>query len=96
MIITTPIVAPLAVFPIILVVNFFCGCIHNSHAKILKKLAEKSSYGEEKKYYLHQERPSRFIFILLVLKGILLLMFSLAVFLNESVIANEIGCLSGN
>ena len=94
-IITTPIVAPLAVFPIILAVNFFCGCIHKSHAKILKKLAEKFSYGEEKKYYLHQERPSRFIFVLLVLKGILLLMFALAVFLNASVIANEIGCLSG-
>ena len=95
-IITTPIVAPLVIFPLILVVNLVCGCIHNSHAKILTKLAEKFSFGEEKKYYLHQERPSRFIFILLVLKGILLLMFSLAVFLNESVIGNEVGCFSGN
>ena len=59
------------------------------------KLAEKFSFGEEKKFYLHQERPSRCIFILLVIKGTLLLMFSLAVFLNESVIANEVGCLSG-
>jgi hypothetical protein len=95
-IITTPIVAPLAILPIILVVNLLCGCIHKAHTEILTKLAEKFSYGDEKKYYLHQERPSRFIFVLLVIKGILLLMFSLAVFLNESVIASEIGCLSGN
>ncbi len=95
-IITTPIVTPLAILPIILVVNLLCGCIHKAHTKILTKLAEKFSYGDEKKYYLHQERPSRFIFVLLVIKGILLLMFSLAVFLNESVIANEIGCLSGH
>ena len=95
-IITTPIVAPLVVFPIILAVNFVCGCIHKSHYNILTKLAEKFSFGNEKKYYLHKERPSRCIFVLLVVKGTLLLMFSLAVFLNESVIANEIGCLSGN
>ena len=95
-IITTPIVGPLVIFPIILAVNFVCGCINKSHDKILTKLAEKFSFGDEKKYYLHQERPLRFIFVLLVVKGTLILMFSLAVFLNESVIANEIGCLSGH
>ena len=70
--------------------------MHKAHAKILTKLAEKFSFGDEKKYYLHQERPLRSIYVLLVTKGILLLMFSLAVFLNESVIANEVGCLSGH
>ena len=94
-IIVTPIVVPLAVPPIILVVNFICGCIHNSQAEILEGLAKKFAFGDEKKYYIHQERPSRCILVLLMIKGILLLMFAVAVFLIESVIEDEIGCISG-
>ena len=95
-IITVPILTPLVVIPAILMVKFVCGCIHSSHSQILSKLAEKFSFGEEKKYYLQQEKPSKCIFVLLVIKGMLLLMFSIAVFLNDSVIAHEVGCLSGH
>ena len=95
-IITVPILAPLVVLPTIFAVKCVCGCIHNSHAKIWSKFAEKVSFGEEKKYYLRQEKPSKCIFALLVAKGLLLVMFSLALFLNESVIGHETGCHTGH
>ena len=95
-VITVPILAPLVVLPTICAVECVCGCIHNSHAQIWTKFAEKVSFGEEKKYYLHQEKPSKCIFALLVIKGLLLVMFSLALFLNESIIADETGCHTGH
>lgn len=96
-IITVPIVGPFVVIPVIIVVNCVCGCLHSSHPKILYGTADMFSFSEEKKHYLQgQEKPSHFIVFLLATKAVLLLMFSLAVFLNESIIANEVGCVSGN
>ena len=95
-IIAVPILVPLVVFPTIFAAQCVCGCIHNSHAQIWKKFAEKVAFSEEKKYYLHQEKPSKCIFALLAIKGILLVMFSLALFLNESIISGETGCHTGH
>ena len=91
-----PILVPLAVLPAIFVTQCVCGCIHNTHAQIWMKFGERFAFGDEKKYYLHQEKPSRCIFALLATKGILLVMFGLALFLNESVIAGETGCHTGH
>ena len=94
-VVAVPLLAPLAILPGIFAAQCVCGCIHNSHAQIWTKFGEKFAFGDEKKYYLHQERPSKCIFILLAIKGILLIMFGLALFLNESVIADETGCHTG-
>ena len=90
---TVPVLVPLVVPLIFVIMTFSCGCIHKSHAKIFYKFAEKISSGEENKYFLHQENC---IVNLLVVKGVLFLMFSLAMFLNESVIAHGIGCYTGH
>jgi hypothetical protein len=95
-IIIVPLLVPLVVLPTILAVKCVCGCIHNSHAQIWKKFAEKVAFGEEKKYYIHQEKPSKCIIVLLAIKGILLVMFGLALFLNESIISGETGCHTGH
>lgn len=94
-IIAVPILAPLAVLPAIFAAQCVCGCIHNSHAQIWMKFGEKFAFSDEKKYYLHQENPSKCIFALLAIKGLLLVMFGIALFLNESVVANETGCHTG-
>ena len=94
-IIAVPILAPLAVLPAIFAAQCVCGCIHNSHAQIWMKFGEKFAFGDEKKYYLHQENPSKCIFALLAIKGLLLVMFGIALFLNESVVADETGCHTG-
>ena len=94
-VVAVPILAPLAVLPTIFAVECVCGCIHNSHAQIWSKFAEKVSFSEEKKYYLHEEKPSKCILALLAIKGLLLVMFGLALFLNESIIAGETGCHTG-
>ena len=97
---TVPIVVPpLLVIPTILVVNCVCGCVQKSFEKVLHRMVDMFSSGEEKKHYLELqgvEKPSKFILFLLSLKAVILLMFSLAVFLNESIIASQTGCISGN
>ena len=98
-IITVPIVLPpLLVIPTILGVNCACGCFQKSYEKIVQRIVEMISCGEEKKHYLELqggEKPSKCIVFLVYLKTIILLMFGLAVFLNESLIAGEVGCTSG-
>ena len=95
-IIVTPIVVPLAIVPILWTVNCVCGCMHNSHPQMLYGMANMFSFGEEKKHYLYgygqREKPPKTILILLAIKAVLLLMFGVAVFLNESLITDEIGC----
>ena len=93
---TVPVLVPLVVPLTFVIMTFSCGCIHKSHAKIFYKFAEKISSGEENKYFLHQERQSSCIVNLFVVKGVLFLMFSLAMFLNESVIGHGIGCYTGH
>lgn len=93
---TVPVVVPLFVPLAFVILTFSCGCIHKSHAKIYYRFAEKISSGEENKYFLHQERQSSCIVNLLVVKGVLFLMFGVAMFLNESVIAHVIGCYAGH
>ena len=96
-IIAVPILAPLVVLPAIFAVKCVCGCIHNSHAQIWKKFAEKFAFGEEKKHYLLQaEKSSKCILALLAIKGLLLVMFGLALFLNDSIITGETGCHTGH
>lgn len=94
-----PIVVPLAIIPIVLTINCVCGCIHSAHPQILHGMASTFSFGEEKKHYLHGygqgEKPPKTILLLLAIKAVLLLMFGLAVLLNESLIANETGCHTG-
>ena len=98
--IIVPLVVPLAVIPILLGINFVCGCIHNSHPKILREIATMFSFGEEKKHYLYGYtrglKPPKSILSLLGIKAIVLVMFGLSVLLNESLIADEIGCHSGD
>lgn len=97
-IIVVPIVVPLAIVPILWTVNCVCGCMHNTHPQILYGMAKMFSFGEEKKHYLYgygqQEKPPKSILILLTIKAVLLLMFGTAVFLNESLIEDGIGCHS--
>ena len=95
-VITVPVLVPLVVPATFIIMTFSCGCIHKSHAKIFFKFAEKISSGEEKKYYLYREKQSGCIVSLLVAKGVLFLMFSLAMFLNESIIAHGIHCYTGH
>ena len=99
-IITVPaVVPPLLVIPTILGINCVCGCLQKSFEKVLHRIVEMFSSGEEKKHYLELqggEKPSKFILFLLSLKAVILLMFSLAVFLNESLVANQTGCASGS
>ena len=96
-IITVPVVAPLVVIPVLITITSFCSYIHKPHARVIYGTAKLFSFGNEKKIYLQSpsEKPSKSVVFLLVIKAILLLMFSLAVFLNESVIASNNGCVSG-
>ena len=99
-IITVPtVIPPLLVIPTILGINCVCGCLQKSFEKVLHRIVEMFSSGEEKKHYLELqggEKPSKCIHFLLGLKANILLMFSLAVFLNESLVANQTGCASGS
>lgn len=92
---TVPLTLPLVAIPVALSINVTCGCIHGAHKKIFLGAVKLFSSGEEKQHYLQQEKPSRFILTLLFTKAILLVMFAFAVFLNDSLIADEIGCVSG-
>ena len=96
LIIIIPTVTPLVVIPIIFSIKYVCGCVHNSHAKIWYNTAKIFAFTKERKLYLQgSKKPSNCIIALLLIKALLLLMFSLAIFLNESVVSAHFGCVSG-
>ena len=95
-IITVPVLVPLVVIPLIFSIKCICGCIHKTHAQIWTKTAKMFALSKEKKIYFHgPKKPSRWIIALLLIKALLFLMFSLAVFLNESVVTSHFGCIAG-
>ena len=95
-IVAVPLVLPLLAIPVSTVLSCICCCMHKSTPQRLLEVAEPFLTSKEKLHYIHEGKLSHSVLVLVIIKTTLVIMFGLAEYLSEALIADSARCLTGS